>query len=524
MTDELFDYFGKGSKKFEPLDDDLDLPEVSPKRRDDAVEEAELEPVKASAQPLDDTSDSVESEPVASDDDDSAFAGFGAGLFDDSTDELPPRKQVAKAKPAAKPVAKVKPAATEPNKPEVKAKPVDPKPVVEEVAAVEQAEETEDSEGGTWDFLAGMLGIGGKKAKAETTDETTKARGKVTTGDDNPPAAAAKKSRPEADVKSIFQEPKPAPEAAVDALFNAADDDLDLAGWGDEEDDVEPPVAVKPAKAERAPRSGRGKKREPAKEDRKNRGRSATAKAPVVDDSIDEDAGDIDDENFIEFEVEELSRSAREIKDAPSSDRPRRRRRPARKSVDDDSVSDNDAVSDDDAVSDVDSVSDDDAPRSKSRRNRDDAPSESRSGGRGRSRGRGRGRNQSDAPKSRSSETVAKSDSDSASDDWRDDKPAVDSEQRNERSRGSRGRGRGRKRPERPARDSKPFEEDSLDDELEISSFVDDDGDDTETEEAPKKSRRSRRPRSRSRGRNRSDNDRDDADQDTDLDASGSRF
>ena len=40
VTDELFDYFSKGSKKFEPLDDDLDLPEVSPKRSPDAKGEA----------------------------------------------------------------------------------------------------------------------------------------------------------------------------------------------------------------------------------------------------------------------------------------------------------------------------------------------------------------------------------------------------------------------------------------------------------------------------------------------------
>ena len=89
MTDELFDYFGKGSKKFEPLDDDLDLPEVSPKRRDDAEEEttAELEPVKASAQPVEDIALPAETD-SNDDDDDDVFAGFGAGLFDASTDEF----------------------------------------------------------------------------------------------------------------------------------------------------------------------------------------------------------------------------------------------------------------------------------------------------------------------------------------------------------------------------------------------------------------------------------------------------
>ena len=517
MTDELFDYFGKGSKKFEPLDDDLDLPEVSPKRRDDAEEEttAELEPVKASAQPVDDIALPADTDTDSNvDDDDDVFAGFGAGLFDASTDELPPRKQVAKAKPSA---AEAKQVVSEKSKPEAsprttKAKPAAPKPVTQEVASSDPSDESDDSEGGAWDFIAGVLGIGGKKTKSDddgsgedASDDTQLA------GNDSPvpvtkskrQAAASNKDQPEADVKSFFQEPKPASEKAVDALFDTADDGLDLAGWGDDDDEaeVETPVAAKPPKAERPSQPGRGRKPSRAKEDRDDRGRAPRAQAPIVDDIIDDDI-DEDDENFIEFEVEELTPSARDKKDAPSGDRPRRRRRPVRESNEEDSVSD-------------------DAPRSRTRSDRDDAPSESRSGGRGRSRGRGRERNQSKDRDTRSSETVAKVDSDSGDDDWRDDKPEADSDLRSERSRGSRGRGRGRKRPERQARDSKPFEDDSLDDDLEISSFVDDDDVDTDTGEAPKKPRRSRRPRSRSRGRSRNDNDRDDdVDQDSpDLDA-----
>ena len=92
MTDELFDYFGKGSKKFEPLDDDLDLPEVSPKRRDNTQDEAaKLESAENADQVTDDIAlpEETETVVVAADDDD-ALAGFGAGLFDASTDELPP--------------------------------------------------------------------------------------------------------------------------------------------------------------------------------------------------------------------------------------------------------------------------------------------------------------------------------------------------------------------------------------------------------------------------------------------------
>ena len=506
MTDELFDYFGKGSKKFEPLDDDLDLPEVSPKRRDDTQDQAaELEPVKASAQPIDDIPLPSDSEPSADDDDD-VFAGFGAGLFDASTDELPPRKQVAKAKPAA---AEAKQIANERTKPAAKAapskaKPAAAKPAVEEVSA-SQPEKSEDSEGGTWDFIAGVLGIGGKKNKADEDNSDESVASPV--AKNKPQPADSSKGQTKADVKSLFQEPKPAPEAAVDALFNTADDGLDLAGWGDDEDEPEEPVATKPAKVERPARSGRGRNTKPANEGRGDRSRPSRTKAPVVDDLIDDDE-DGDDENFIEFEVEELTPSARDKKDAPSGDRPRRRRRPGREINDEDSVSSNDSASKD-------------APRSRSRSrsDRDEAPAESRTGGRGRNRGRGRGRDQNEDrdQDSRSRDSVVKAVGDSADDDWRDDKPEADSEPRSERSRGSRGRGRGRgrKRPERQDRDSKPFDDDVIDDELEISSFVDDDADDTETEEAPKKSRRSRRPRSRGRGRNRNDNDRDDSDHDS---------
>ena len=252
MTDELFDYFGKGSKKFEPLDDDLDLPEVSPKRKDDVQDEtAELEPVEAKAEPADDTSVLETESAVDSIDEEDVFAGFGAGLFDASTAELPPRTKAAKAKPVAeaKPVVK-KQAKPEAKSKPAKSKPADPKPVEEKVAAADQSE---DSEGGTWDFIAGVLGIGGKKAKpdedagknelaagADASDSVGKAKQKP----------AAPKSQAKAVDKALFQEPKPASEAAVDALFNTADDGLDLAGWGDDEDEseTEEPVAAKPAK------------------------------------------------------------------------------------------------------------------------------------------------------------------------------------------------------------------------------------------------------------------------------------
>ena len=255
MTDELFDYFGKGSKKFEPLDDDLDLPEVSPKRKSDAPDNAaELESAGATDPATDDIA--LPAEPVAaagdSIDDDDVFAGFGAGLFEASTDELPPRKQVAKTKPAT---TEVKSAITEQTKPEAKtkpasARPADQKPAVEEASASDSSEDSEDTEGGAWDFIAGVLGIGGKKNKTDEdiTDQTQLSSDEVPAPvkKDNSRSRASQKKQPEADVKTFFQEPKPAPEAAVDALFNTTDDGLDLAGWGDDDDsdEVEDPIAA----------------------------------------------------------------------------------------------------------------------------------------------------------------------------------------------------------------------------------------------------------------------------------------
>ena len=187
MTDELFDYFGKGSKKFEPLDDDLDLPEVSPKRNADAKAEANTEKPTDEAPAQDD----ISAADTTDDADDDIFADFGAGLFDDTTDALPPRKQAPKVKSEAKPkvAEKSKPAA----KPTAKA---ETKPAAKaEVAAVEQSEPTDDSEGGTWDFLAGMLGIGGKKNKpAEATAED---------------AIQAKVEKPAVEKPAVESKPKP---------------------------------------------------------------------------------------------------------------------------------------------------------------------------------------------------------------------------------------------------------------------------------------------------------------------------
>ena len=166
MTDELFDYFGKGSKKFEPLDDDLDLPEVSPKRNPDSESEANEEKTTEEASVQNEIS--VDAEPVADatgNDDVDIFAGFGAGLFEDSTETLPPRKQAPKVKSAAAPKAATKTKPKDKATAKTDSKPAAPKPAKPEVAAVEQSKSTDDSEGGTWDFIAGVLGIGGKKSK-----------------------------------------------------------------------------------------------------------------------------------------------------------------------------------------------------------------------------------------------------------------------------------------------------------------------------------------------------------------------
>ena len=473
MTDELFDYFGKGSKKFEPLDDDLDLPEVSPKRNvDDKSETNDLKPtegipaqdeISAATEPTVDATDSA---------DGGSFAGFGAGLFEDTTEELPPRKQAPAVKSTATPLAATesKPKANSVAK--AKSKPVDSKPVKQEVAAVEKSESTDDSEGGTWDFLAGVLGIGGKKSKPTEATADNALQAKVEVAESKP------KPKNVSSADTIREEPQ----AAVDSLFNTTDDGLDLAGWGDEPEEpvaAEEPTALT-SESDRS-RSGRGRRPKRNQEDRSSK--------PQTDSPVDGEAND--DENFIEFEVEELSPSARGKKEDSSKDRPRRRRRPVRESNDEEETETRERN-----------------PRSRSRKDSDDNnESRSRSGGRGRNRGRGRGRGGQDNDRETGSrETVARSKPDSGSDDWQDEKP--DTGSRNERSRGS--RGRGRKRPQRQSQESKQIDDDFIDEDLEVMSFTD--GDDDFDKEVPAK--KSRRPR-RSRGRNRDDDDRDAGEKET---------
>jgi len=372
-----------------------------------------------------------------------SFAGFGAGLFEDTTEELPPRKQAPAVKSTATPLAATesKPKANSVAK--AKSKPVDSKPVKQEVAAVEKSESTDDSEGGTWDFLAGVLGIGGKKSKPTEATADNALQAKVEVAESKP------KPKNVSSADTIREEPQ----AAVDSLFNTTDDGLDLAGWGDEPEEpvaAEEPTALT-SESDRS-RSGRGRRPKRNQEDRSSK--------PQTDSPVDGEAND--DENFIEFEVEELSPSARGKKEDSSKDR-----------------KDSD----------------------------DNNESRSRSGGRGRNRGRGRGRGGQDNDRETGSrETVARSKPDSGSDDWQDEKP--DTGSRNERSRGS--RGRGRKRPQRQSQESKQIDDDFIDEDLEVMSFTD--GDDDFDKEVPAK--KSRRPR-RSRGRNRDDDDRDAGEKET---------
>ncbi len=462
MTDELFDYFGKGSKKFEPLDDDLDLPEVSPKRNADAESEANEE--KTTEQAPGQGEISADAEPVADatgNADADIFAGFGAGLFEDSTETLPPRKQAPKVKSAAPPKVATKTKSTA----KADSKPAASKPAKQEVAAAEQSKATDDSEGGTWDFIAGVLGIGGKKSKpAEATVDDT-AQAKV----EQPVVESKAKPKNISSADTIRE----TPQATVDALFNTTDDGLDLAGWGDE---PEEPVAgeepVAPANESDRSRPGRGRRPKRNQEDRSSKPRAEAA----VDDEPS------DDENFIEFEVEELTPSARrDKKEDSSTDRPRRRRRPVRNDEQETETRER-------------------SPRS--RKDSDDNSESRPRSGRGRNRGRGRGQdNDRKDRETNSKETVARSRRDSGSDDWQDEKP--DTSDRNERSRGS--RGRGRKRPQRQAQESKQIDDDFIDEDLEVLSFTDGDDDDFDKETPSKKSRRPRR----SRGRNRNDGDRD---------------
>ena len=467
MTDELFDYFGKGSKKFEPLDDDLDLPEVSPKRTSDtSTKSAEQE---STGMPVEHSSP-TEVEPVASAtdvDDDDVFANFGAGLFEDETENLPPRKQAPRVKPETKIESKTE------TKVEPKPKSVDSKPAKLEVAAVDQVDQADDSESGTWDFLAGMLGIGGKKSKP-----TEKAVDEVQPASSQKSAAVSKGKS----------------QTATDELFNSSDDELDLAGWGDEPS-AEIEESVAPAKkSDGSSQSGRGRK------PRRDQAQLEKAKSLTPT----EDALGDDDEDFVEFEVEELTPSARgKSNDDSSNDRPRRRRRPTRQNSNDDEVSVNSSRS--------------------NPRNKNDSETNSRGGGqrRGRGRGRGRNRDQEIDTQDNNVDSVASAGRDSESSDWQDDKPSSDS--RSERSRGS--RGRGRKRPRRQVEESNTIDDDFSTEDLEVSSYSDDGSDDLGKEESPKKSRRSRRSRSRSRGRNNGDrNDGDRSNSERESSSRGSSY
>ena len=150
VTDELFDYFGKGSKKFEPLDDDLELPEVSTPLNDESSEDnpvlEESVEVEVECSDADDAVDSEECPIVSSpaelsgnsSADDDEFGGFGAGLFDDDIDDLDAAAAKAKSKPAVAPEPAVA-AEPEPAPPESEPAPPEPEPNVPALAESEAA-------------------------------------------------------------------------------------------------------------------------------------------------------------------------------------------------------------------------------------------------------------------------------------------------------------------------------------------------------------------------------------------------
>jgi hypothetical protein len=541
VTDELFDYFGKGSKKFEPLDDDLDLPEVSPKRPNDSPDDA-IDSIDACD--LSDSSDSVElvnqdpgrkpdqvklETPAAaqtnarqtpetgSPDNEDDFGGFGAGLFDDDQSDLPPRRSKADA-PADKPTIvkdePVAPVRANDVKTAKKATPkpekTSPAPVADEIDAILQpiAEppEAADAEGGTWDFLAGMLGIGGKaKTKSATTPAAEPEEVEIETFDSNEELGfkPVKSSASESPVQAMFDEPASSDDEKIDSLFNASDDELDLIGWGDDDDadddseddidDEEEVVAEKPTPEKSRSRRGR------------SRGRREKQSEATDDDELIDAVSEPIDEDFIEFEIEELSPSAKKIE---SDDKgPRRKRRPRR-----------------------DDAQEKEEAKPRARRGRksedDDEPSDSRRG----RRGRGRGRNDRDSEERPSTLAREKSDDweeiEDDSEDTNEDRNQSQNENAREdvredrndrggrgrsRSRGGRGRGRGRGRS-KPNRDEVDSNRDdlSLEDDADLPAFVDD-NDDQQEESRPRGRGRSRGNRSRG-GRSRPE--KDDHDQD----------
>ena len=187
---------------------------------------------------------------------------------------------------------------------------------------------------GNWDFLANMFGIAGGKKKEKSGVESTDsldASAQEQDKEPDPPAARetrkpARASKPEATPKPSKPKAKKAapavadPVKALEDVANApAEDKADIltqifsAGFGgdDEVEEDEPEVAaVAEDSSDDSDDSEEPRGRRPRRRGgRKRKERTEEAAEDIVEDSGSEEEVSADDENFVEFEIQELDTS-----------------------------------------------------------------------------------------------------------------------------------------------------------------------------------------------------------------------
>ena len=283
MTDELYDYFGgNASKKVEPIEDD----------------------------DLDNLDEEVESNQSA-----------------DGTDELTTEAS-SQPDPSLKLASKLDPA---------------PANEAEEIVADEPAAEKETKKGGHWDFLANMLGISPSKSEPKTPAKDSTSGRKVAKTASRSKIAAKKERAAEApqavtrdeesksaavsDQPDFFGlEPIPAEEdstvlpemfvaSETDTTAEFIDDDPNaLIGW-----DPIPPKSDSPDREQDSDEGSETIQEEPM----------AEVEEPV--NYVEEDfiEGGDDDENFVEFEIEDLDDTPLDEDRERAHGRTSRRRKPS---------------------------------------------------------------------------------------------------------------------------------------------------------------------------------------------------
>lgn len=324
VSDDLFNYFGGGSRKFEPLDDDLDLPEVTGKAEDssddsegsDSIQDLEAkldEDVADIPQTEEEAPATVESTPVPAR---AASGGFGAGLFDDDIADLDhpaktpddtPQEEVDVVAEQEEMVA----ADDEEDEDDDLTVEDDlaqsaSDSLTTDAAAVEQPEPVAEAKPaaepkkkrGHWDLIASVLGIGGSKKSEDSLDETVSAEA------EEQDAATEDDTENTVEAPFLGLDPIDAPEkdtplpdmfaSSNDTLDEFSDDVDDLIGWNPPED--------------KAPSQDSQEVAEPV----------------AVEVEVEEEGSEEVDEDFVEFEIEELTPSSRR-----SESGPRRKRRPA---------------------------------------------------------------------------------------------------------------------------------------------------------------------------------------------------